>query len=144
MEDGFKEFKVTVPDNRRYYDDETSGVLIKRGAIVPIGQRQFRSVELKHALLKSQVLIAEGECRFVYKDNLLRITKGENQKNLIEVIEGPEKAKEVVQKIEVKEVVPEVKIEMPLQKEAINVKTKISEDKEHGKKIGQHSTEPAM
>lgn len=88
-EDGFKEFKVTVPENRRYWEDDTTGVLVKRGQDVTITQRQFRSVELKTALLRSQVLVKEGECNFVYKDNLIKITPG-NDKNNIEVISGPE------------------------------------------------------
>jgi hypothetical protein len=128
MEDGFKEFKVTVPKNRRYWEDDTTGVLIKQGQTVTIAPRQFRSAELKSALLKSQVLVCEGECRFVYKENQMKISPG-NEVNTIEVIAGPE--------FKIKETPIEIK-EIP--KEEI----KVNEENENGKKIRQHSVEPTM
>lgn len=110
MEDGFKDFKVTIPETRRYWEDDTTGVLIKRGQSVNIGPRQFRSAELKSALLKSQVLVQEGECVFVFKDNTVKMTPG-NQINIIEIIKGPEyKPKEEVKIEEVKKEKPKNKI----------------------------------
>ncbi|TRZ48103.1 MAG: hypothetical protein D4S01_10985 [Dehalococcoidia bacterium] len=151
VEEIFKEFKITVPLNRRYYDDDTAGLLVKQGQVVTVGQRHFRSAELRSALLKSQVLIVEGECLMAFKQNMMKISKGEDQLNKLEIISGPEfdakkeeSKEEVAPEVVVEEpkevIVEDVKIEMPL-KTAINVKSKISEEKENGKKIGQHSTE---
>jgi hypothetical protein len=99
--DGFKSFKITVPENKRYWEDDTTGVVVKRGQVVEINQRDFRSSELKSALLRNWVLIVEGECEFVYKENIVKMTKGEDG-NKREIISGPEyeeTKKEEIEKI---------------------------------------------
>lgn len=88
--DGFKPFKVKVPDNRRYWEDDTTGVVVKRGQEVEINQKDFRSSELKAALLRNYVLIVEGECEFAYKENIVKIKKGKESENSVTIVSGPD------------------------------------------------------
>lgn len=82
--DEFKPFKVTIPDLKRYWEDESTGVIIKRGQTVEISQRQFRSYELKIAIMRSNVLLKE-KCRFAFKDQIIEASPG-NNKNLIKIL----------------------------------------------------------
>lgn len=88
----FKSFKVTVPDNVRYWEDEMTGLIVRKGRLVEVNPKHFRGMELKFAIMRSFVRIAEGEAIFLFKGNLIKAVPGEN-KNLIEVLEGPEAGK---------------------------------------------------
>jgi hypothetical protein len=80
----FVPFIVTVQEGRRYWEDETTGVMLKSGKFVEIGPRQFRSAELRFALIRSQVIITKGEAIFAFRENMVRITPGPNGKNIVE------------------------------------------------------------
>jgi hypothetical protein len=80
----FEPFTVTVQENRRYWEDESTGVMVKKGQFVKIGPRQFRSAELRFALIRSQVIITEGEAVFAFRENIVKITPGKNGKNIVE------------------------------------------------------------
>jgi len=84
----FKPFKVSIPIERRYWEDESTGVVIKQGQLVEIGPRQFRSSELRFALLRNQVLIKDGVAEFAFKDKLVRVTPGKNKNIIIDVEEN--------------------------------------------------------
>lgn len=81
----FTPFKVTVPDVVRYWEDESTGVIIKRGQVVTINQRQMRSMELKFALMRNRVLMTEGQVIFAFKGQLVKLAPGEH-KNLVTII----------------------------------------------------------
>jgi hypothetical protein len=81
--DKFETFKVTIPDNRRYWEDESTGVSIKRGQIVEIGPRQFRSAELRFAMIRSQVLVVEGKAVFAFRENMVTITPGKGANAIV-------------------------------------------------------------
>ncbi len=92
----FKPFKVSCPENRRYWEDEGSDILVKRGAIVQINSRHFRSRELRFALLRSQLLLVEGECWFAFREEIVHIRPGKNNKNYVISITKDGKSTEVV------------------------------------------------
>jgi hypothetical protein len=118
--DIFKPFEITLPPGRRYWEDDATGVLVKQGQTKTIGQRDFRSVELRFALMRSQVLIKTGEVVFAFKDNIIKLTPGEN-KNLITIVSGPEAIK-----------APEVQNEIPKENVA---KVSIKEETKKNKKV---------
>ena len=113
MEDVFKPFIVTVPETCRYWEDDSTGVLIKRGKDVEIGLKQFRSIELRQGLFRNRVLIKSGEAKFVYKGSMITISEGTDGKNKItEVDLFPTEAFEN-EKLEIKN---NKKIEEPIHK----------------------------
>lgn len=81
----FQNFQVTVPEGRRYWEDDSTGLIIKKGQIVEVNQRQFRSNELKFALIRSQILIKSGECVFAFKDHLVKVKPGNNKNITIDL-----------------------------------------------------------
>ena len=82
----FEKFTITVPENVRYWEDESTGIIVQRNKPpVTINSRQFRSHELKFGLLRNRILIKEGECRFVFKGQIIEAKPGDH-KNLIKVI----------------------------------------------------------
>lgn len=125
--DEFKTFKVTIPDSRRYWEDDETGVSIKKGQIVEIGPRQFRSAELKFALIRSQVLMVSGKAVFAFRENMVTVIPGLNGKNIIESVNITEPAK-----ISIK---PEVKHE--LKKDFSKDNSKNTNKKEEIKKINK-------
>lgn len=104
--DIFQNFQVTIPEGKRFWEDDSTGVTIKQGQLVTIGPRQFRSAELRFALLRNQVLIKSGVAQFVFKEKVVKVTPG-NKKNIIEEL-GDRKLSDV-KVVETK--VPEVKNE---------------------------------
>lgn len=81
--DIFQEFQVTIPEGQRYWEDDSTGVIIKKGQLVTIGPRQFRSSELRFALLRNQVLIKSGQAQFAFRRKIVKVSPGE-KKNIIE------------------------------------------------------------
>lgn len=82
----FESFTVTVPDNVRYWEDESTGIIVQRNKPpITINSRQFRSSELRFGLMRNRVIIKDGDCKFVFKGQIVEIKPG-NQKNLITVI----------------------------------------------------------
>lgn len=123
----FKPFVVTVPETCRYWEDESTGVLIKRGQDATIGARQFRSTELRQGLFRNRVLIKSGEAKFVYKNSMITISEGTDGKNKItetdlfpsEELKNESKKTEV--KIEEPKIEIEKKIEQPIHKDVRKV-----------------------
>jgi len=89
----FTPFKIKIPENVRYWEDETTGVLIRKGKEHIVRQQQFRSAELKFGIMRNRVLLADGEeCKFAFKGQIVHVKSGKT-KNLITVIQGLEKGK---------------------------------------------------
>lgn len=113
----FQNFQVTIPEGKRYWEDDSTGLIVKRGQIVEVNQRQFRSSELRFGLIRSQVLIKSGQCQFAFKDHIVKITPG-NNKNIVVDLEVQNETTEIKKvPIEKDNVLPKVK----------QVKEKISE-----------------
>jgi len=108
----FKNFMVTVPEGRRYWDDDTTGLMVKKGKPAEINTRLFRSAELKFALVRNQLLIISGECVFAFKNKMIKIVPGKNKNIIIDLDEVKnEKKSEPI--IEVQSKVDVVKTETP-------------------------------
>lgn len=96
----FQPFQVTIPENVRYWEDEDTGVIIKRGQIVTISQRSARSNNLRFALLRNRVLMKDGQYVFAFREEVVKVTPGD-KKNLVTPIRGPNvKKEEHVSKVE--------------------------------------------
>lgn len=83
----FQNFQVTIPEGKRYWEDDSTGLIIKKGQVVEVNQRQFRSAELRFGLIRSQVLMKTGECTFAFKDTLVKIKPGNNKNIVIDIKE---------------------------------------------------------
>lgn len=144
----FQPFQVTVPEGRRYWEDDSTGVFIKKGLIVTINPRQFRSNELRFALLRSQVLMVEGECSFAFRDKLVNVKPGKGKNIIIdfdpitkENVDVKSKENNAIEeKIIQKHMVKKEPEKIVFKKESIK---KVQEE-ENGKEIGQYSTEQFM
>lgn len=79
----FQNFEVMLPEGKRYWEDESTGLVLKRGQTADVGPRQFRSAELRFALIRSQVLMKTGECKFAFRAQMVNIKPGENGKNIV-------------------------------------------------------------
>ena len=90
----FQNFQVTIPEGKRYWEDDSTGLIIKRGQIVEVNQRQFRSNELKFALIRSQVLMKSGQCVFAFKDHLVKVIPGDNKNLVTDINEVKNETKE--------------------------------------------------
>jgi len=98
MGEEIKSFKITT--NRRYWEDEDFGILVKRGAQFSIYPKHLRSYMLKFSIMRGDVLLVEGEkCTFGFKGRILDVVGGKD-KNLITIIS--ENGKKVNKKIKPK------------------------------------------
>jgi hypothetical protein len=78
--------KVKLGKRARFFEDEDFDLVIRKPDIETelIGPRPLRSKSLRYALMKNHVLITEGHIEFVWGDQLLKLSKGENDTNKIE------------------------------------------------------------
>ena len=124
----FIPFQVTVAPGRRYWEDESTGVLLKTGQTVMIGPRQFRSNELRFALIRSQVLIKTGEAVFAFRANTVKVTPGPNNKNIVEDLNKLEAIITEVKQDEPKKHIPEnIQKKEKSSKKEINASPKLDE-----------------
>ena len=101
----FKPFKVTT--NRRYWEDEDSGILVRKGRDFTIYPKHLRSYMLKFAIVRGDVKLLEGEkVIYAFKGRIMSIVGGAD-KNLITII--GENGKKVNRKLEVKSALDKAK-----------------------------------
>ena len=83
----FTPFKIKTREPLRYWEDESTGVLVKRGHIVNIDNKKlFRSAELRFALIRSQLVMVEGHATFVFRGQIVKVTPGKDEKNIVTVL----------------------------------------------------------
>jgi hypothetical protein len=80
--DTFEPFEIGLPVGRRYWEDESTGLSLKRGQTTIVQRKHARSAELRFALMRSQVLIKSGVHEFAFREKIVKVRPGEN-KNLI-------------------------------------------------------------
>jgi len=79
-----KTFKITT--NRRYWEDEDFGIMVKRNSQYTVYPKHLRSYMLKFAIMRGDVNLIEDEtCTFGFKGRIFDI-KGGKDKNLITII----------------------------------------------------------
>ena len=84
MGETIKTFKITT--NRRYWEDEDFGIMVKRGAQFTIYPKHLRSYMLKFSIMRGDVNLVEKEtCTFGFKGRIFDIVGGKD-KNLITII----------------------------------------------------------
>jgi len=85
MGEKIKVFKITT--NKRYWEDEDFGILVKRGAVFDIYPKHLRSYLLKFAIMRGDVILLKDEkCMFGFKGRIFKIIGGD-KKNLITIIQ---------------------------------------------------------
>ena len=83
MGETVKTFKITT--NRRYWEDDDFGILVKRGAQFTIYPKHLRSYMLKFSIMRGDVNLVEKEtCTFGFKGRIFDIIGGKD-KNLITI-----------------------------------------------------------
>ena len=87
INDEFQNFFVKLPEGKRYWEDDGTGLIIKKGQTAEVNRRQFRSSELRFGLLRSQVLIESGQCVFVFRDKLVKVTPGDKKNIIVDLVE---------------------------------------------------------
>lgn len=144
----FKPFKVTT--NKRYWEDEDFGILVKKGREFTIYPKHLRSYMLKFSIVRGDVqLVKDEKTIFAFKGRIMSIVGGDN-KNLITII--GENGKKVNKKLETKSSLqavkdfkeskksPEEKKEEPIVIKEEPVVEKVSKPKSNSKKAQEKVT----
>jgi hypothetical protein len=123
--------KIKLSENLRYFEDDATGLTLKKKEVLQIYPKHLRSAELRFLLLRNKILLEEGELEFTFRGDIIKVKPGKDGKNII-INNNEEKNSKVVQ--EKKEEV-EIKIEPEVitNKKGITIRNKSkvinSEDK---------------